>query len=49
MEEWWKALEDECNLELRTLFQFQNPKMKKLLQKLQLCCRSATKLPVLAF
>ncbi|CAE7278268.1 ACP5, partial [Symbiodinium pilosum] len=34
MEEWWKALEDEFNLELRALFQFENPKMKKLLQKL---------------
>ncbi|CAE7751093.1 ACP5, partial [Symbiodinium necroappetens] len=34
MEEWWKALEDDCNRELRRLFQFENLKMKKLLRKL---------------
>ena len=36
MEEWWKALEDDCNQELRALFQFESRKMKKLLQKLLL-------------
>eukprot|EP00439_Symbiodinium_sp_Y106_P060938 s167_g9.t1 len=34
MDEWWKALEDDCNRELRVLFQFENIKMKKLLRKL---------------
>ncbi|CAE7919403.1 ACP5, partial [Symbiodinium sp. KB8] len=34
MEEWWKALEDDCNRELRRLFQFEDLKMKKLLRKL---------------
>ncbi|CAE6955875.1 ACP5 [Symbiodinium natans] len=34
MEEWWKAMEDDCNVELRELFQFENVKMKKLVQKL---------------
>ena len=38
MDEWWKALEDDCNRELRVLFQFENIKMKKLLRKLQLRC-----------
>ena len=38
MEEWWKALEDDCNRELRRLFQFEDLKMKKLLRKLLLRC-----------
>ena len=38
MEEWWKAMEDDCNVELRELFQFENVKMKKLVQKLPRIC-----------